>query len=64
MLCEQQWLLVSAAVKMISMIGKNVKIPNVEVEITFQSSAGPDEDDDEEMAEYKSMYFILCFLKV
>ncbi|EDV56365.1 proteasome-associated protein ECM29 homolog [Drosophila erecta] len=51
-LCESQWLLVSAAVKCISMIGKAVEIPNVPVEIQVPSN---DEDDDEEMTEYTSI---------
>ncbi|XP_016928880.3 proteasome-associated protein ECM29 homolog [Drosophila suzukii] len=51
-LCESQWLLVSAAVKCISMIGKAVEIPNVTVEIQVPSN---DADDDEEMTEYTSI---------
>jgi len=51
-LCESQWLLVSAAVKCISMIGKAVEIPNVTVEIQVPSN---DADDDEEMTEYRSI---------
>ncbi|KAH8348771.1 hypothetical protein KR084_010854, partial [Drosophila pseudotakahashii] len=51
-LCESQWLLVSAAVKCISMIGKAVEIPNVTVEIQVPSNDG---DDDEEMTEYTSI---------
>ncbi|XP_068144819.1 proteasome-associated protein ECM29 homolog [Drosophila tropicalis] len=57
-LCESQWLLVSAAVKCISMIGKTVEIPNVQVEIQLPSSNTSDNsntiaDDDEE--EYRSI---------
>ncbi|KAH8285548.1 hypothetical protein KR054_010857, partial [Drosophila jambulina] len=51
-LCESQWLLVSAAVKCISMIGKAVQIPNVKVEIQVPTN---DADDDEEMTEYTSI---------
>lgn len=51
MLCETQWLLVSAAVKCTSMIGKTVEIPNVQVEIQVQCNDG----DEEELAEYKSI---------
>ncbi|KAH8320498.1 hypothetical protein KR067_004311, partial [Drosophila pandora] len=51
-LCESQWLLVSAAVKCISMIGKAVEIPNVKVEIQVPSN---DADEDEEMTDYKSI---------
>ncbi|XP_017039245.1 proteasome-associated protein ECM29 homolog [Drosophila ficusphila] len=51
-LCESQWLLVSAAVKCISMIGKTVEIPNVPVEIQVPTNDG---DDDEEMTEYTSI---------
>lgn len=53
MLCETQWLLVSAAVKCTSMIGKTVEIPNVQVEIQVQCNN--DDGDDEELAEYKSI---------
>ncbi|XP_052840253.1 LOW QUALITY PROTEIN: proteasome-associated protein ECM29 homolog [Drosophila gunungcola] len=51
-LCESQWLLVSAAVKCISMIGKAVQIPNVTVEIQVPTNDG---DDDDEMTEYTSI---------
>ncbi|KAH8402377.1 hypothetical protein KR009_011602, partial [Drosophila setifemur] len=51
-LCESQWLLVSAAVKCISMIGKAVQIPNVKLEIQVPTT---DADEDEEMTEYKSV---------
>ncbi|KAL7736336.1 hypothetical protein ACLKA6_014807 [Drosophila palustris] len=54
MLCETRWLLVSAAVKCTSMIGKTVEIPNVQVEIQVPCSNNDDEDD-EELAEYKSI---------
>ncbi|KAH8405828.1 hypothetical protein KR215_009962, partial [Drosophila sulfurigaster] len=54
MLCDTRWLLVSAAVKCTSMIGKTVEIPNVQVEIQVQCSNN-DDDDDEELAEYKSI---------
>lgn len=48
-----QDLLISAAVKCISMIGKYTQIPNVELEITFQKS--DDDDDDEEMTEFSKL---------
>lgn len=44
-----QDLLISAAVKCISMIGKYTEIPNVQLEITFEKA---DNDDDDEMTEY------------
>lgn len=53
MLCETQWLLVSAAVKCVSMIGKTVEIPNVEVEIQLPKN---NDDDDEEITEFESMF--------
>ncbi|KAI9579486.1 proteasome-associated protein ECM29 homolog [Glossina fuscipes] len=49
MLCENQWLLVLAAVKCFSMLGKCVQIPNVNVEITIPKEE--EADDDEEMKE-------------
>ncbi|XP_037942539.1 proteasome-associated protein ECM29 homolog [Teleopsis dalmanni] len=49
MLCETQWLLVSAALNCISMIGKIVIIPNVAVEITI-----PKENDEDEVVEFQT----------
>ncbi|EDW09599.1 proteasome-associated protein ECM29 homolog [Drosophila mojavensis] len=54
MLTESQWLLISAAVKCTSMIGKVVEIPNVPVEIQCATSNN-DDDDDAEMAETESI---------
>ncbi|ALC41834.1 CG8858 [Drosophila busckii] len=53
MLCESQWLLVSAAVKCTSMVGKVVEIPNVQVEIQVPKGTAND-DDDEQLAEVTS----------
>ncbi|EDW31715.1 GL11265 [Drosophila persimilis] len=53
-LCESQWLLVSAAVKCLSMIGKAVQIPNVKVEIQAAVSSNGG-DDDEEMTELQNI---------
>ncbi|EDV98206.1 GH22981 [Drosophila grimshawi] len=55
MLCETQWLLVSAAVKCTSMIGKTVEIPNVQVEIQVQCNDNDNDNDDEELAEFKNI---------
>ncbi|XP_036334369.1 proteasome-associated protein ECM29 homolog [Rhagoletis pomonella] len=47
MMHESQWLLVAAAVKCISMIGKMAIIPNVEVEILIPVSSDKNDDDDD-----------------
>ncbi|KAH8398984.1 hypothetical protein KR222_007687, partial [Zaprionus bogoriensis] len=54
MLFETQWLLVSAAVKCTSMIGKTVEIPNVQVEIQI-ACGNNDNYDEEELGELKSI---------
>nr|XP_014085277.2 proteasome-associated protein ECM29 homolog [Bactrocera oleae] len=46
MMHESQWLLVAAAVKCISMIGKMAVIPNVEVEILVPVAGDKNDDDD------------------
>ncbi|XP_065370202.1 proteasome-associated protein ECM29 homolog [Calliphora vicina] len=55
-----QDLLISAAVKCISMIGKYTEIPNVQLEITIQKTE--DADDDEEMTEYTATGFTKFFI--
>ncbi|CAD7011930.1 unnamed protein product [Ceratitis capitata] len=52
MMHESQWLLVAAAVKCISMIGKMAIIPNVEVEI--QVAVSSDKNDDDDDVEYET----------
>lgn len=52
MMHESQWLLVAAAVKCISMIGKRAIIPNVEVEILVPVAGDKIDDDDD--IEYES----------
>lgn len=52
MMHESQWLLVAAAVKCISMIGKMAVIPNVEVEILVPVAG--DKNDDDDNIEYES----------
>lgn len=57
-LCETHWLLILAAVKCFSMLGKRVEIPNIEIEISINNQTNEDEMeeevDEQELVEYKS----------